>query len=78
MQPVSVARRRVVVAGDHHDDGVGQRGAQAVELMERVEDRGVRRPDRVEHVAGEEDDIRLERDDRSIARRNALATSASR
>ena len=53
MQPVS-ALAAVVIAGDHHDHRVRQRGAQPRELREGVEDRRVRRPHRVEHVAGDD------------------------
>ena len=63
MPPVSVDARRVVIAGDEHDLRVRQRASQPRELQERVEDRLVRRPHRVKHVAGDDDDVRRERDD---------------
>ena len=55
---------RVVIAGDHDDDGIREFAAQARELLERVEDRRVGRPDRMEDVAGDHDDLRRQRDGR--------------
>jgi hypothetical protein len=54
--------RRVVVAGDHHEVGGGERQPQPHELLERVEDRRVARPHGVEHVAGDDDEVGRERD----------------
>ena len=55
--------RAIVIAGDHHDDRVGQRRRETRELRERVDDRGVHRAHGVKHVAGDHDDVGRERDD---------------
>ena len=57
MPPVSAVRGDVVVAGDEHDRGIGQRATQPRELHERVQDRLIRRPNGVKHVAGDDDDV---------------------
>jgi hypothetical protein len=54
--------RRVVVPRDHHHFALRQRGAQTSELEVRVQDRRVRRPHLVEHVAGDEHDLGRELD----------------
>jgi hypothetical protein len=59
--------REVVVPGDHHDGGARQLAAEPRELLERLEDRRVRRPDVVEHVARDHDQVGLE-SDRAIDR----------
>ena len=51
-----------MIAGDHHDDGVGERGGEARELRERVDDRGIHRAHRVKHVACNDDDVGRDRD----------------
>ena len=43
--------------------GIGQRLLEARELLEGVDDRRVHRPHGVEHVAGDDHDVRAQRDD---------------
>jgi hypothetical protein len=52
-----------VVTSDHHDLGARQRRAKARKLCVRVQDGRVRRPDLMEDVSTDEDDVRLELDD---------------
>ena len=52
-----------MVAADHHDERLRQRVSKACELAEGVNDDRICRPDHVEHVAGDENHVRLERDD---------------
>ena len=63
MQTVSAERGRVVIARDHDDDRVRQRATEPRELREREEDGRIGRPDVVEHVAGDDDEVRLQLDD---------------
>ena len=61
-----------MVPRDEHDLGVRQRLRQPRELHERVQDRLIGRADRVEHVAGNEHDVRRQLDhtiDRRAKRR---------
>jgi hypothetical protein len=55
--------RRVVVARDHDDDRVGKLAHEPRELREGEEDRRIRRSHVVEHVAGDDDEVRLDLDD---------------
>ncbi len=55
--------RLIVVSADHHDERLGQRVAKARKLTEGVNDDRICRPDHVEYVAGNEDHVRLERND---------------
>ena len=67
-EPEDAARlgrsRRVVVAGHHDDDRVGQCFAEPCELLEGVQNRRIGRTDVVEDVAGEEHQVRRERNRR--------------
>ena len=49
--------RRVMVARDHDDDGVGKPAAEPRELIERVQNGRIRRPHVVKDVAGHDDHI---------------------
>ena len=55
--------RRIVVPRDHDDDRVGQRVFEPAELLERVNDGGIRRPNGVKHVAGDQHEIGRDLDD---------------
>jgi hypothetical protein len=57
------AARAVVIPGDHDHHCVGQRRPEPRELLEGVDDRGVHRANRVEHIAGDDHDVRTQRDD---------------
>ncbi len=50
---------RVVVAGDHYDRGVGQRGAQALQLLEQMKDGRIGGSHGVEDVARDQDQVGL-------------------
>ncbi len=52
---------RIVVAGDDHDPRVRRLGREPDQLAERIGDRRVRRPDGVEDVTGDQEQLRLER-----------------
>ena len=54
--------RRIVVAGDHHDHDVRQRGTKPRKLHVRVNDGAVRRAHLVEHVPRNEHEIRRKLD----------------
>jgi hypothetical protein len=54
--------RRVVIAGDHHDLGLRQRGAQARELHVGVNDRAVRGAHLVKHISAHQHHRRRELD----------------
>src|SRR5207302_303001 len=63
--------RYIVVAGDEHDATLRQRPLETRKVDECVQDRGVARPNGVEHVAGDDDDLRRELDhsiDRQLER----------
>jgi len=49
--------RRIVLARDHDDRGRRQAGPQPLELPKTVQNRGIRRPDRVEQITGDDDQL---------------------
>jgi hypothetical protein len=53
--------REIVIAGGDDDHGLGERLREPRELREGVQDRRVRRTHRVEDIAGDDDDLRRDR-----------------